>query len=138
MCLLLWAEAICRKMPCHHLLLTGRVGARGRLWVRHTSQAKLFCVHSVVDLIVLICWGGAHTTTHVRRRSGGSLEQLVLSFYHVSPGNQTPVVRFARKFLYLLSHLTGSAFVWIFESGSHFIAQTGLTLSSSWPLPSEC
>lgn len=89
-------------------------------------------------LIVLICWGGAHTTAHVRRRSGGSLEQSVLSFYLVSPGNQTRVVRFARKFLYLLSHLPGSAFVWIFESGAHFIAQAGLTLSSSWSLPPEC
>lgn len=127
------------RYPCHHLLLTRRVGARGRLWMRHTSQAKLFGVHFVLDLlIVLIYWGGAHTKALVWRRSGGSLEQLALSFYHVSPGNQTQVVRFARKFLYLLSHPTGSAFVWILESGSHFVAQAGLTLSSSWPLPSEC
>lgn len=37
----------------------------------------------------------------------GHLWQLILSFHRMIPKNQTQVIRFGRKFLYTLSHLTG-------------------------------
>lgn len=50
----------------------------------------------------------AHTHATVRlRRSEGNFWELILSFYHVLPGNQTQVIGFWDKCSYLLSLFTG-------------------------------
>lgn len=36
-----------------------------------------------------------------------NLQELLLSFYYVCPGDQTHVIRFGGKFLYQLSRLPG-------------------------------
>lgn len=45
------------------------------------------------------------TTTYMWK-SEDNVDKSFLSFYHVGPGDQTPVVRFSNKHLYQLSHLT--------------------------------
>lgn len=50
-------------------------------------------------------WGTRMTTTNMWK-SEDNMDESVLSFHHVDPSDQTPVVRFSSKHLYQLSHLT--------------------------------
>lgn len=50
-----------------------------------------------------------HTTAHTWR-SENSLREWFLSFHHLSSGDQTQVVRFGSKHIYLLSPLTSPSF----------------------------
>lgn len=48
------------------------------------------------------------TCAYVFHNVCGGLGTAVLCFYHVGPGNLTPIVRFGSRYLYLLSYLSGS------------------------------
>lgn len=50
-------------------------------------------------------WGARMTTTYMWR-SEDNIDESILSFQHVGPSDQTPVVRFSSKHLYQLSCLT--------------------------------
>lgn len=52
----------------------------------------------------LLYRGGICVTEHVCRLED-HLEESILSFQHVSPGDRTQVLRLSRKHLYPLSHL---------------------------------
>lgn len=50
---------------------------------------------------------GSAWTNYMHVRSDDNIQESVLSFHHVCPGNQTQMSRRGSKHLYPLGHLTG-------------------------------
>ena len=74
--------------------------------------------------------GCTHAMTHVWR----SEDKLLLSSYHMGPGDQTQIIRFGSKYLYLLTYLSNS---FCFETWPHYIAPADFEFEIFLPLSPE-
>lgn len=71
--------------------------------MRTGTHVSFFKLH--LFFVCVSIRGCACTHTHSIRRPKDNLEELVISFYHVGPGNQMQIIRPGGKYLYLLSRL---------------------------------
>lgn len=71
--------------------------------MRTGTHVSFFKLH--LFFVCVSIRGCACTHTHNIQRPKDYLEELVISFYHVGPGNQMQIIRPGGKYLYLLSRL---------------------------------
>lgn len=85
--------------------------SKKKVYLYFTHHLKRICLYSFIHSFiasVYACMPDCTKECVCVCPSEGNLKKLFVSFYHVSSGDQTQVVRLGGKHLYRLSHLTGS------------------------------